>query len=116
MSKYSQEAKDAYDGIEEAGTSCTITRVTGGGGPLGGGTSTIQADTHLVETSFESQEVDGTSVLRDDLKLIIPAHSLTLQPTAGDTVTYAGRTVQVINTMPVAPDGTPIIYEVQARR
>ncbi|WP_102867888.1 hypothetical protein [Pseudovibrio exalbescens] len=116
MSKYSQEAKDAYDGIEEAGTSCTITRVTGGGGPLGGGTTTTQRNTYLVETSFNTMEVDGTSVLRTDLKLIIPAHNLPIYPSPGDTVTYAGRTVRIIDTVPVAPDGTPIIFEVQARR
>lgn len=65
-----------------------------------------------VFTNFRDEEVDGTSILTDDRKLLLQAVDLEREPEVSDTV---DDTVQVINVRKMQSGPTVIAYILQTR-
>jgi hypothetical protein len=73
----------------------------------------IDYEGHGIIQNFKIEQIDGTLVQADDLRLIaidIP------QPQEGDIFTVNGIEYQYVRTDPVAPGGTTVVYNIQVRR
>lgn len=69
----------------------------------------------LVEIDFQQKEIDGTTVLQGDKRLIIKADAPSLIPSSTQ-ISYGGVTHQVIGpVVPLNPGGTLMIYTAHVR-
>lgn len=106
----------AFDLLTELGQTLTFTRVTAGdfvpttGAVNGNLTSTYTALCH--PSQYNSEEIDGTLIKRDDLRLI--AYTATT-PLVGDTVTIDGLSHRLQNVQRIKAQGTDVVYILQAR-
>jgi hypothetical protein len=92
----------------------TVTRSTPGDGPAydpGPPTLTDHACQGFVDT-YAAQYIDDTIILAGDVKIVIVAKTLDIEPVPGDTVTARDKTYSVIN---VSADPALALYELQAR-
>lgn len=108
--------KVASQMIKAQGQSCTYTHEEDNAfdpetGKTQSGTTTFSLNTFV--DKFSRDEIDGTNVLKSDLKLIVEAKTDT--PEVGDIVYVNGITYRIISVMTVSQAGTAIIYEVQVR-
>lgn len=104
--------------VARFGVAGTILSRTAGTGPAWdpGIASSASRSCRLVETEYDSADVDGTVVRRDDRRLLVSAASLGGYEIAqGDRISYLGRTGEVISSAPVQPGGVPLIVQVQTR-
>jgi hypothetical protein len=76
----------------------------------GGTTKSYKADGVLLD--FQSNRVDGSSILTTDCRFLMGTGN---KPEAGDIFTVDKTAYQVVITRQVNPAGTPISYEVQLR-
>ena len=109
----------AADLLEEFGTQGILTRKTT--------TTPDPAKPHVVEPveqshdiilvagQYELRDIDGTVILSGDRRLYVAAEGLTVQPEPSDEITYGGETLTVVNSSPVNPAGTALLYDVQVR-
>jgi len=66
----------------------------------------------ILQTKFESEEIDGSNVRVTDLRFLVPGDvDLSSQMTIQD----GSNTYQIINIMPVQPGDLVILYKVQCR-
>lgn len=63
---------------------------------------------------YKSGEIDGTVVIKGDIRLIVDA--MTTPPLIEDNVTIDSLIYRVMNVEKVNPAGTPVIYKVQLRK
>lgn len=61
---------------------------------------------------WPAKEVDGTSILRGDKKILLEASQA---PTTKDRMIIGGVDHEIISSKPLAPGGVAVIYIVQAR-
>lgn len=85
-----------------------------------GADATITRDTtaHAVRallTDYHLREVDGTLVLRGDIKAMAAAKTLAIVPSTKDLFTTGGKNYRIIAVSPLRPGGVDIIYEMQLR-
>jgi hypothetical protein len=104
------------DALLDAGIpfAITVTRSTPGDGPAydpGPPVLTDYACQGFIDT-YATQPNDGTSIQVGDVKAVIVASTLAIEPKAGDTVTAHGKTRTVIG---VSTDPATALYELQAR-
>ena len=106
MANYEQDRIDAYNDIKEAGATVELSRTTKGArDPLTGGTiDTVTTHNGVgVFLSFNSREINGTTVLNSDVKMLYAGDL----PKIGDIV--SGKRIEYIK--PLDPDLTgAIIY------
>ena len=67
-----------------------------------------------VALNYNKGEVDGTIVLKSDIKLILEA--TTTAPVNGDKVTIDNIVYRVMSVKPTSPAGIVVIYEIQLRK
>lgn len=123
MDKYEQDRRDAHADIAEAGAEVTLTWTTPDvvDGPSGsvtpGAPQVLQTPGLLL--SYRTREIDGTSVLRSDKKLMLSALDAAARgviPQAGWVATMAdGVRYRVMDVDALAPDGHAILYWLQLR-
>lgn len=92
----------------------TVTRETPGDGPPydpGDPTYTPYACQGFVDT-YATQYADGSLIEAGDVKVVIVAKTLDIEPAPGDTVTARDKTYNVVN---VSADPALALYELQAR-
>ena len=65
-----------------------------------------------VQTEYKAAEIDGTRVVVGDVKFLCKA-SPAMQ--VGDVLTISGNSLRVINTNPLNPAGTVLLYQLQLR-
>ena len=84
--------------------------------PVTGTATTTQLDETSVGviTSFESKDVNNTSILQSDKKLILSAIGIT-QIKSNSSVVIGTEQYSVISISKVAPAGVTVIYELQLR-
>ena len=71
------------------------------------------ANVAIVLSEFTNNEINGTTILATDKKVLVSATGM--EPKPGDRLTISGVKHQVINAKPLAPAGVAVMYEVQAR-
>ena len=109
--------KDVQQLMSTHGYSVTFKRPQSGGsydpstGTVTGGTELTWAGTGVF-VNFREEEVDGTSILTDDRKLLLQAVGLTRAPEVGDTI---DDTVQVLNVRKLLSGSTVVAYVLQTR-
>jgi hypothetical protein len=109
--------RDVKKLIDRYGYDITLSRTNVGGtystttGKVGSG-STTTATLRGVFVNYEQEDIDGTSVLADDRKLLVQARGLNVAPKKGDLV--AGD-VQIVSVRTIKAGATTIAYVCQAR-
>lgn len=120
MSFYGEMAGTAREMIREFGKPVSITLVTPGVYDPSTSTKSPDAEevtvTKGVQTSFSNRDVDGTSILATDVRLLVAATSLSRKPRPGDRVIIAGETFGVVNSTAVEPGPVALLYAVQLRK
>lgn len=66
--------------------------------------------------SYEQKHVDGTLVQAGDQKVYIPAAGLASPPALKGEVRAGAERWRIERVAPLAPNGRPILYELQVRR
>lgn len=125
MADYSSDIASAYNDIKEAGGEVTISHPASDGvyNPVTetrtGGTAASTDETYAVSKGYKEKHIDGTIVRQGDKMFLIPA----LLPTGdalavdqADKVIQGGTSWNIVNIEEVGPDGTAILYKVQARQ
>ena len=79
---------------------------------ISGGTSGTQAAYGYPE-SYSNAEIDGSNIMRGDIKLICSAGAL--RPVAGWSCLLDSKTYRVMNCEPIRESGIDVIYYVQLR-
>ena len=79
---------------------------------ISGGTSGTQAAYGYPE-SYSNTEIDGTNIMRGDIKLICSAGAL--RPAVGWSCLLDSKTYRVMNCNPIRESGVDVIYYVQLR-
>jgi hypothetical protein len=67
-----------------------------------------------VSAAFNSNDIDGETILRNDMKLIM--ETKTVAPEAGYSATVNGVKYKIVNVNAVEPSGSNIIYILQLRK
>jgi len=67
-------------------------------------------------TNFRAQDVDGTTIKREDKRVLIAATSLDSAPTPSDVIIDGDVEYEIINCDTLMPGDVPILYMVQVRR
>ena len=119
MSDYESTAEDTYQSIEEDGAEALLELINKGeydpkqSKYTDTSSETIQIVT--VMTGYKSTDVDGVSVLRTDIKFLVPALGLPRSPRSGDKLRWQGLEYDVIDCATVQPGDTPVLHKVQGR-
>ena len=109
--------KDVQQLMRTHGYTVTFKRPQSGGsydpttGTVTGGTELTWTGTGVF-TNFRDEEVNGTSILTDDRKLLLQAVGLEREPEVGDTI---DDTVQVLTVRKMQSGSTVIAYVLQTR-
>lgn len=102
-----------------------IRRETPGAGPpySPGPPTVVNHPAKLVVTSFTAREIDGTRIRADDLKVLVAAEGLAVEPTTLDRVVEAqqvgspnGPSLAIVNVEPLSPAGMAVVFTLQCRR
>ena len=104
--------------ISDKGQTVSFSRQTGGTfDPVLGsesGASTTAFSGKAVALSYNKLEIDGTVILRGDVKLVLEATDT--EPAANDECTVDSIVYRVMAVEPISPGGTTVINKVQLRR
>lgn len=120
---YEQAARDTTQTIREEGARITLTRP--GEASYDPATSTNNAgpgkhEGHAVRSEYSTREINGTSIQSGDMRFLVAVHDINdkpmPRPVEGDTVTFAGETLRVVESKPVAPAGVAVMWKTQARK
>lgn len=109
--------KDVQQLMRTHGYTVTFKRPQSGGS-YDSTTGTVTGGTELtwtgvgVFTNFRDEEVNGTSILTDDRKLLLQAVGIEREPEVGDTI---DDTVQVLTVRKMQSGATVIAYALQTR-
>lgn len=71
-----------------------------------------------VQTQYREQDYDGTVVLRGDVQFnFVVDEGLSGEPKVGDTLVFSNGNYQIVNVIPVSPNGIiTLCYKLQARK
>ena len=116
MSLSSTLAKVSAKVIKQFGTTVTFTHKVQASFDPGTGTQ-VNNDTvytaNAVKAAYEKEEIDGTTILASDIKLILERTAT--MPETGDTCVIGTKTYRVMPVRPIDPADYVIINEVQLR-
>lgn len=70
---------------------------------------------NLVVLDYMAREIDGTLIRSTDRKVYVAAFGLAIEPTEADRVVIGGAALEIVNVMTLAPAGTAVYFELQAR-
>jgi hypothetical protein len=112
---YSRSVATATRLLARFGTAATIRRTTNTGEAWNPTQSTTDYACTLVVTNYTVTQINGTLIQANDRRVFVSTDGLTITPTPADVLIVGGVTLAVINVMPLKPDGTVVMYEIQAR-
>jgi hypothetical protein len=72
------------------------------------------ADCRAVMFPYGDEFVDGTLVLAGDQQVFM-GPDVSIDPAPGDSLTWGGKTYQVIKVKTLRPAGVPVLHELQVR-
>ena len=119
MSFYSGLSSTSSRMIREKGKPISVTLITPGA--YNPSTSTKAPDieevtaTYGVQTSFSNRDVNGTSILATDVRLLIAAGSLSRTLVPGDRVSIGGVSYGVVISKTIGPGPLDLLHIVQLR-
>ena len=109
--------------IQQNGAALTLAVKTAGAYDPDSGTigeTVTNYSGYAIRTNYDANEVDGTLVRQDDVKLIVSPvktdESDMVQPKPSDAMTFDGMVYQVISVKPWNYAGIACGFEVQARK
>ena len=109
--------------IQKNGATLTLSVKTAGAYDPDSGTigeTVANYSGYAIRTNYDANEVDGTLVRQDDVKLIVSPvktdESDMVQPKPSDAMTFDGMVYQVISVKPWNYAGIACGFEVQARK
>lgn len=71
----------------------------------------------VVLTDYQPSERDGELILQTDRRFTMSAIGLTFTPDPEtDRLIENGNSLQIVTSKPASPAGTPLLYELQARK
>lgn len=70
----------------------------------------------IVVETYRQNEIDGTRVLRSDLKVMMSKGALAIEPETTDQLLIGGQAHAIVDVRPVSPGGVVLYFEIQARR
>jgi hypothetical protein len=79
------------------------------------GTPTFHTATVAV-VDYEQEHRDGTLIQANDLRVLVSVEGLDIEPSLSDRLAIGDAEYSIANVTPLAPDGTPRMYELQVRR
>lgn len=116
-SLYTRMGQTAVNLLSDYGQAVTISRVTGGSvNPVTGVVTAGTTSTQVVQgviMPYSANLIDGTRILTDDRKLVLPA---TVEPLMTDKFIVGGVTWSPVAITANNPAGTAVSYVVQVRK
>lgn len=70
----------------------------------------------LVDLDYDERQVDGSLIKRGDRMVYLSTAGFTIRPELSDKVLIGGVEHAIMNVMPLAPSGTTVFFQLQARR
>lgn len=70
----------------------------------------------LVDLDIDERSIDGALIKRGDRTVYLSTAGLSIRPELADKVEIVGVEHAILNVMPLAPGGTNIMFQLQARR
>lgn len=105
--------------LRDKGMTMTLHKRTPGAYAPSAAAATVAEVDHTctgAQFDFPAAQIDGTMIQRGDLKVVLSAQGLTVEPDSGDMLTAASVKRNVIAVKPIAPAGTVVAYILQVRR
>lgn len=103
--------------IEQFGQTATISRQAASGATPWAPTLTETGyEVKSVMLDYSAREIDGTDILSTDQKAYVAVGTLPIAPKPGDTLTVGGVAFEVIRSMPLAPAGVSVFFQLQLRK
>lgn len=65
---------------------------------------------------FSTNEVDGTRIRADDLKVMVAAAGLAITPGTADKLVLGSDVYSIVNAMPLKPADVVVYHQLQCRR
>lgn len=117
MSFYANLATTAIRLLTKYGQSTSFTRTDGEThnpvtGAISGGSTTIITGNGVV-FPYDKKEIDGTNILRTDMRVFFEPSSTS--PAVDDKCTVNSVAYRVVMVQPLNPGGTAVLYTVQLR-
>ena len=112
---YSRPRATAERLIAKFGQAATLRRTVSGGTPYDPTTDTVGYPCTIVVQSYADALIDGTRIKRGDKKVMVSTKGLTIEPTTSDALVIGGVSHELAMVKPMAPGGTVVLWEVQAR-
>ena len=112
------DIESAIEALQESGEPVVFSYATtpvyddDSGDLISGGTSVTQTAYGYPE-NYSSKEIDGSNIMRGDIKLICSAGAL--RPAVGWSCLLDSKTYRVMNCDPIRESGIDVIYYVQLR-
>jgi hypothetical protein len=103
--------------LTKNGQVIALTQITSGAYDPATGSVAITETVHTgvgVALNYSQDMIDGTTILQSDQRVYLNPQ-LGATPKAGDKLTFSGVVHSVIASRPLAPAGTVLLHEVQAR-
>ena len=122
MADYTSQVLNTYNMIKKKGAAITITRTSFVPGDYDATTDTDSAatasteGTYAVKVNYSQVAIDGTMIQIGDVLFLIPAYDLDDDIDIDDKLTFGSEDYSVVNSKAVDPNGTAILYKVQARK
>lgn len=70
----------------------------------------------LVDLDYAERNIDGALIKRGDRMVYLSTSGLAIRPELSDKVVIGGVEHAIQNVMPLAPGGTDVFFQLQARR
>lgn len=120
---YAAERLSAHVEIKDNGAAVVLQyaapgEVDGGTGTVTPG-ATVTVNTYGLVSEYTTREIDGSNIMRGDVKLRCSAEDLAKAkqaPTAGWTATLGGVKYRVMHASPVQPGGIAVMWKLQLRK
>lgn len=112
---YSRSRATADRLIKRFGQTGAIRRTTTGGDPWDTITTETDYDCTLVVLDYRQSNIDGTLIQQNDKHVLVSAVGLEIEPNTSDKLVLAGQPLQIIKASPLAPGGTTVLFDIQAR-
>jgi hypothetical protein len=79
-----------------------------------------KSEGHAVRSEYSTREINGTSIRSGDAHFLMAVHDINdrpmPRPVEGDALVFAGETLRVVKSTPVAPAGIAVTWDTQARQ
>lgn len=114
---YTRSATTAAKLIAKFGQAGSFKRTAAGTGPAydpGDGATTSHACT-LVDLEYNDHEIDGTLIRTGDKKVFVSTSGVSITPAVSDRLVIGDASYEIMSIKPLAPGGTVVFWEIQAR-